>query len=118
MSQNINQKEVFTQLQAQYKQALRQQMGNQLRNFARHMFSKINSRQKKKLHKEAKQYLDLYIQDQKKLQQHLNSASTNPSVLGSGNAYLDSTGDFEYQADPQKYLDEVEGSLRKHKDLA
>jgi hypothetical protein len=39
-------------------------------------------------------------------------------MIGSGNAYLDSTTDFEYLADPQKYLDEVEGTLRKHKDLA
>lgn len=93
-------------------------MGNQLRNFARKMFNKINQRQKKKLHKQAKQYLDLYIQDQKKLQGHINGNSTNPSMIGSGNAYLDSTTDFEYLADPQKYLDEVEGTLRKHKDLA
>jgi len=26
--------------------------------------------------------------------------------------------DFEFTADPQKYLDEIEGSLKKHKDLA
>jgi hypothetical protein len=82
------------------------------------MFNKINQRQKKKLHKEAKQYLDLYIQDQKKLQIQLNSASTNPSIRGSGNAYFESTTDFEYQANPQRYLNEVEGTLRKHKDLA
>ena len=60
----------------------------------------MNQRQKKKLHKEAKQYLDLYIQDQKKLQEHMNNNSTNPSMIGSGNAYLDSSNDFEYQADP------------------
>ena len=60
------------------------------------MFDKINQRQKKKLHKEAKQYLDTYYQDQKKLQTQLNSASTNPSILGSGNAYLESNTDFEF----------------------
>ena len=49
----------------------------------------------------------------------MNSASTNPSILGSaGNTYLDSPTNFEHQADPQKYLDEVEDSLKKHKDLA
>ena len=26
--------------------------------------------------------------------------------------------EFEYKADPQKFLDEIETSLKKHKDLA
>lgn len=30
----------------------------------------------------------------------MNNNSTNPSMIGSGNAYLDSSNDFEYQADP------------------
>lgn len=94
-------------------------MGNQLRQFAQQMFKRVNQRQKNKLHTKAKQFLDSYIKDQRKLQQSLGSASTNLSHLGSvANGYLESPEGFEFQADPQKYLDEIENSLKKHKDLA
>ena len=47
------------------------------------------------------------------------SGSTNPSSLfGSlGPTSIDSF-DFEFSVDPQKYIDEIEGSIKKHKDLA
>ena len=48
------------------------------------------------------------------LQKTLNNSSTNPSSLMDSGA-LD---EFEYKADPQKFLDEIETSLKKHKDLA
>ena len=46
-------------------------------------------------------------------------SSTNPSSLfGSlGPTSIDSF-DFEFSVDPQKYIDEIESSIKKHKDLS
>jgi len=78
------------------------------------MFKKIKQGQKTKLHTKAKQYLDQYMKDQISLQKTLNNGSTHPSTLMDSSALED----FEYKADPQKFLDEIEKSLKNHKDLA
>lgn len=57
----------MAQAQHQYEMRLKMEMGNQLRIFAMKMFRQVNKRQKKKLETKARQYLDQYSKDQKKL---------------------------------------------------
>lgn len=33
-------------------------------------------------------------------------------------SFLDSPGDFEFEADPKKYIDEIQKSLNKHKEIS
>jgi HD-GYP domain-containing protein (c-di-GMP phosphodiesterase class II) len=94
----------MAQAQHQYEMRLKMEMGNQLRVFAMKMFRQVNKRQKKKLETKARQYLDQCSKDQKKLQNSKGAQSE-----------LDL--DFEFSADPTKYLDEIKISVKKNKGL-
>ena len=92
-------------------------MGTQLQIFAKQMFKRLNQRQKKKLESKAKHYLDQVFKDQKK---NAKSKTQGNSIQANSASLLsfDTSMNFESTADPQKYLDEVEGSLKKHNELA
>ena len=94
----------MVQAQHQWEMRLKMEMGNQLRIFARKMFRQVNKRQKKKLETRARQYLDQCSKDQEKLQ---NSNAPNPDL----------DPEFEFSADPAKYLDEIKVTVKKNKSL-
>ena len=94
----------MAQAQHQWEMRLKSEMGNQLRIFARKMFRQVNKRQKNKLETRARQYLEQCSKDQEKLQ--------NSKGLTS-----DLDLDFEFTADPLKYLDEIKMTVKKNKDL-
>ena len=54
------------------------------------------------------------------MQKSKTSASSNPSPTVDGNRQtdFDSAPDFDFTADPSKYLDEIEGMIRKNQDLS
>jgi len=56
------------------------------------------------------------MKDQKKLQKRKGPNHNNHQTDMNGQTDNDSP-DFELQADPKKYLDEIEGTLKKHNDL-
>ena len=103
-----------------YLQQQKMQMGNQLRLFALEMFKTMSKNQKKNLEKKAKVYLDNCVKDQKRLQQLRvpgATASQTPVTLGPP-SFLDSPVDFEFEADPKKYIDEVQKSLSKNQEVS
>ena len=68
------------------------------------LFRQVNKRQKKKLETKARQYLDQCSKDQEKLQ---NSKGIQSEF----------DLDFEFQADPSKYLEEIKMTVKKNKSL-
>ena len=68
------------------------------------LFRQVNKRQKKKLETKARQYLDQCSKDQEKLQ-------------GSNGVPSEFDLDFEFNADPSKYLEEIKLTVKKHKSL-
>ena len=95
-------------------------MGNQLRLFALDMFKIMSKNQKKNLEKKAKIYLDNCMKDQKRLQQLRvpGTMSEHAPVSLGPPSFLDSPVDFEFEADPKKYIDEVQKSLSKNQEIS
>jgi hypothetical protein len=112
--QNYTSQEALAQAQHQYELRMRKEMGNQLRIFASKMFKQVNKRQKKRLETKARQYLDQCTKDQKKLQRSKQAPGQKGPSAEIDAALLD----FEFAADPTKYLDEISASLKKNKSLA
>lgn len=103
-----------------YLQQQKMQMGNQLRLFALEMFKTMTKNQKKNLEKKAKSYLENCMKDQKRLQNLKVPGSTadQTSLAFGEQSFLDSPVDFEFQADPKKYIDEVKRSLSKNQQVS
>ena len=93
-----------------YQQSVNQQMmmGNQLRKFAVEMFQTMSKNQKKKLEGKAKQFIEnskkdeevLYDYKSRKLEEMQMNENANMQII-------DSPDDFEFKADPDRYLEEV-----------
>ena len=61
----------------------------------------------------ANHYLDSFVKDQATIQKITEGTTKNSSLIDQ--PVLD---DFEFSANPQKYLDEIETTLKKHRDLS
>lgn len=48
----------------------------------------------------------------------LNAADEDANMNISTPSFLDSPGDFEFEADPNKYIDEIQKSLNKHREIS
>ena len=72
------------------------------------------------LEKKAKIYLDNCMKDQKRLQQLRvpGTMSEHAPVSLGPPSFLDSPVDFEFEADPKKYIDEVQKSLSKNQEIS
>lgn len=106
-------------LVAYCQQQRKQNVGNQLRLFALKMFKSLNKNAKKRLEAKAKVYLDDCFQDQKRLQDLRagNSNTDHSSATLGEQIFLDSPVDFEFGADPNKYIDEVQKALSKSEEM-